>query len=282
MKKALLIAVAVVAIVTPSIAEAGSSSVRSWAGTNALPGHNWKTMASQWDSGSTLAAARVFDSARNLPSPRALPSDGRLVTLSWDPVTGSVARGTYDSQIRALMASGQPIFLAEQHEIDSALRKHRGGVTLAGWMTDMKHLLALTAHSNVTTCAIITAYHVSMWTTFVKPLIRYGLTCLGMDFDGIAPTGGSYASGTYQRALAMVPMLRAAGIHKFLAPEFGSRLASFDRSGTLRAAWIRSFAARFRAAGFTAIYWWNGGGCGVGSYGLCDGPSKAAWRSVVG
>ena len=282
----LAVGVTVAALVLiPSPSAQADQLPASAAGINTAGYSSWKATAAAFDSSNALAGMRLFDTGTVLSTPAELPADGRTVTLSWNPVSGTTATGKYNAAVQALITAAQPIYLSEEHEPDVSAAQKRKSFNYAGWLDDNEHLLAQTAGTNVTTCVILSAYWMATdIPIYVTPLIPYGLTCVGIDFDGINPSssGGRYPFSYFDAAFAKVPILKADGITTLLAPEFGSELATWDPTGSVRAAWITNYAAEFAADGFAQVDWFDNGKCGVGGYDLCDAPSKAAWRAVIG
>lgn len=81
-----------------------------------------------------------------------------------------------------------------------------------------------------------------------------GVTHVGVDFDGIS---GGTAYHDYSAALAAVVKFCTAHGLTWGVPEFGTDRQGWDGDGSARAAWLISWAGKFRAAGAEYVCVWE-------------------------
>jgi hypothetical protein len=138
---------------------------------------------------------------------------------------------------------------AYQHEVDSKIKK--GLITLAQWKAKMASLVAL----NVPGLSVILT--ADAFVNSAKNPSDYlvpGVTHLGVDFDGISSATGYH---NYAKELAAVQAFTTAHHLTWGVAEFGANRAGNDPSGSVRATWLKTWTARFTAAGAEYVCLWE-------------------------
>lgn len=153
-------------------------------------------------------------------------------------------------KIKQLAALFAELFL--DHEIDHQIIA--GATTLAAWKGNMQAMLDYGV-PNLGIC--LTA------DCFVNPKknpLDYmidGITNIAVDFDGVPPSASGYHDYGKEYAAVMAFVAKYGYVWSSV-PEWNTAQGAFDPDDSLRAAWQRTGAGRFRAAKVKRVCWWEG------------------------
>lgn len=183
------------------------------------------------------------------------PSNSRRFVVSCNDITG----------LTAAAANAYWRFCIK-HEIDSQIAK--GQANLPDWKDDMATAVAL-GIPGLTISLTADCFENAKKNPedYVVPGVKY----LMVDFDGISPSATGYHNylGTLAKVIAF------ARKHSYIVGigECGTNLGTFDKDGSLRAAWIRALAYAFDQTGLIeyCLFWESNGQAGSD---FLDAPSR--------
>lgn len=203
---------------------------------------------------------------------------GKVIRLFWSgaprksPVSDRKVVGSFSKMGSGTAAWARTMWRwTYDHEPDSKLRK--GRLNLAAWRADMKSLVKLGIPG---LSVILTADAFVSKRKNPNDYMIPGITHIGVDFDGISKSDGYH---DYSRELAAVVAYTKAHGLSWGVGEFGANRASNDPSGAGRAAWLKTWAAKFKAAGAEYVTLWSRDS--QARSGFTTPAEKAAVRSLL-
>jgi hypothetical protein len=226
---------------------AGESVAVSYGGVTPPPPPSLMLFGDTPRSASTVAGVAQID---------AVYGPANLVRLYWSgaagvsPVSDRDVVGSFKTVTAGTAAWARTMWRwAYLHEIDSKIKK--GQATLPEWQATMTQLAALKVAG---LSVIVTADAFVNSSKNPADYLVDGVTHWGIDFDGISSSAGYH---DYSRELAAVEKFTKAHGLTWGVPEFGANRAGNDPSGTARADWLKTWAARFAAAGAEYVCLWE-------------------------
>jgi hypothetical protein len=199
---------------------------------------------------------RTASTAAGVAQIDAVYGPANLVRLYWSgaagvsPVNDRRVVGSFKTVTAGTAAWARTMWRwAYLHEIDSKIKK--GPATLAGWQAVMAQLVALKVPG---LSVIVTADCFNNSSKNPADYLVDGVDHWGIDFDGISSSTGYH---DYSRELAAVEKFTKAHGLTWGVPEFGANRADNDPIGANRAAWLKTWSARFAAAGAEYVCLWE-------------------------